>query len=231
MPGDAVCHIGARRSGRKKETGPKHSDRRGSRGNERPMGVVHLLGGFSASSVGARRRRAWYSWGSERFIIGDADSRRSAAAQCRPMTNLASLLKSEISRVARKEIRTEILPLKKTVAAQRAEIATLKRDLKEAQQQLRRLGKAATKAAPRVEADAPGKLPRFSAKGFRALRARLALSAKDCGLLVGASGQAVYLWEKEMSKPRPRLLKAIAALRTMGKKEAAERAAALRAAA
>lgn len=159
--------------------------------------------------------------------------RLRTAAQYRPMTNLASLLKSEISRVARKELRAQVLPLKKTVTAQRAEIAALKRGLKEAQQQLRRLGKstAITKnAAPHVDArgaDAPSKSPRFSAKGLRSLRARLALSAKDFGLLVGASGQAVYLWEKEKTKPSPRLLPAIAALRTMGKKQAAERVAAL----
>lgn len=145
------------------------------------------------------------------------------------MTNLASLLKSEISRVARKELRAQILPLKNAVAAQRAEIVALKRDLKQTQQQLHQFRKTATKAAPRSDTEAPSKPPRFSAKGFRSLRARLSLSAQDCGLLVGASGQAVYLWEKERSRPRSKLLPAIAALKTMGKKEAAERVAALRA--
>jgi hypothetical protein len=44
-----------------------------------------------------------------------------------PMPNLATLLKNEISRVARKEQRGESLALKKSVSAHRADIAALKR--------------------------------------------------------------------------------------------------------
>ena len=42
------------------------------------------------------------------------------------MSNIASLLKTEISRVARKEVRAETLGLKKAVSVYRAEIAALK---------------------------------------------------------------------------------------------------------
>ena len=43
------------------------------------------------------------------------------------MANIASLLKSEISRVARKEVRAETAGLKKALGNCRGEIATLKR--------------------------------------------------------------------------------------------------------
>lgn len=69
--------------------------------------------------------------------------------------------------------------------------------------------------------DAPG--PRFRPAGMAANRQRLGLSAKEFGLLVGGSGQSVYLWEQGKGKPRPKYLSAIAELRGMGKKEAAAR--------
>jgi hypothetical protein len=44
-----------------------------------------------------------------------------------PMPNIASILKTEISRVARKEVRTEIETLKKASTHHRASIAALRR--------------------------------------------------------------------------------------------------------
>jgi len=43
------------------------------------------------------------------------------------MANIASLLKSEISRIARKEVRAETQTLKKASAQYRSDIAALKR--------------------------------------------------------------------------------------------------------
>lgn len=50
----------------------------------------------------------------------------------------------------------------------------------------------------------------------------------ECGLLVGASGQSIYNWEDGKARPRAANLAALAELRTMGKKQAAQRLAALR---
>ena len=137
------------------------------------------------------------------------------------MPNIATLLKNEISRVARKEQRGESRALRKTVTAHRAEIAALKRRLQALEQQLRRLSKGQAKAAPSDETDAPATKTRFSAKGLLAQRRRLGLSAADCGVLLGTSAQSVYNWEAGKVRPRARHLAAIAALRTLGKKDAA----------
>jgi DNA-binding transcriptional regulator YiaG len=147
------------------------------------------------------------------------------------MPNIASVLKSEISRVARKEVRGETTALKKAVTGYRAEIAALKRRTHALEQAVRRLTKASAKVAPVAQDEAPPRKIRFTASGFAAQRKRLELSAHDCGLLVGASGQSVYNWEDGNTQPRPKLLPAIAALRSMGKKEAAARLAELREAA
>ena len=145
------------------------------------------------------------------------------------MPNIASVLKSEISRVARKEVRDGTLQLKRAASAYRTEIAALKRRTQALEQELRRLSKGSAKVAPAVSASegATGKL-RFSAKGLASQRQRLALSAHDCGLLVGASGKSIYKWEGGSVRPRARHLPAILALRNLGRKEASARLASLR---
>ena len=145
------------------------------------------------------------------------------------MPDITSVLKSEIVRIARKEVRTQTEGLKKSATSYRAEIAALKRRTQDLEQELRRLVKVAAKeAATTLTNEAEQRTFRFVAKGFASTRARLGLSAEDCGLLVGASSQSVYNWEKGEARPRAAHLPAIAALRTMGKKEAAARLSALR---
>jgi DNA-binding transcriptional regulator YiaG len=147
-----------------------------------------------------------------------------------PMANIASLLKSEISRVARKEVRGETVGLKKAISNYRSEIAALKRRAQALESELRRLSKAVGKtASAAADGAAPTSAQRFSPKGLVSQRKRLGLSAQECGLLVGASGQSIYNWEDGKARPRAKHLQALAALRSMGKKDAAARLSELRA--
>ncbi len=147
------------------------------------------------------------------------------------MPNIASVLKNEIARVARKEVRGEIAGLKKAVVTHRAEIAALKRRAQALEQALRRLAKAGAKAGPVGVDEGAAPSQRFSAKGLASQRKRLALSAAGCGLLVGASGQSVYNWESGKARPQTKHLSALATLKSLGKKEVAARLAALQEAA
>ena len=144
------------------------------------------------------------------------------------MPNIASLLKDEIARVARKEVRRETASLKKAVVAYRTEIAALKRRSRALEQELRRLSKASPTPVRAQTDNDPSEKVRFSAKGLASQRRRLGLSADDLGLLIGASGQSVYNWEAGKARPRAKLLPAIAALKTLGKKEATAHLATLR---
>ncbi len=152
------------------------------------------------------------------------------------MPNIASILKAEISRVARKEIRAEVESLRKTTSSQRTEIASLKRRLREVELLLKKSARASTKRAAVVQAATPTDTAedvaeglRFRAAGLANNRKRLELSAHDFGLLVGATGQSVYAWEQGKSKPNAKSLAAIAALRGVGKREIATRLNALKA--
>ena len=139
------------------------------------------------------------------------------------MPNIAAVLKGEIARIARKEMRGETVTLKKAVAAYRSEIAALKRRAQALERQLRGLTRGTTTSSTRpLEIDDldSGKL-RFSAKGLASQRRRLNLSARELGLLLGTSAQSVYNWEEGKARPRASHLKAIAALRNLGKKQAA----------
>jgi len=139
------------------------------------------------------------------------------------MANIGTLLKSEISRVARKELRGEIQSLKKSISSYRSQIADLKRRTQALEQQVKRQGKVVAKAVPaKAEDDGGGKI-RFSAKGFAAQRQRLGLSAAALAQILGVSALSVYKWESGKTRPRAKQLEAIATLRGMGKREAAAR--------
>lgn len=143
------------------------------------------------------------------------------------MSNIATLLKNEIARIARKEVRAELESLRKAVTSHRSSIAELKRSNQALEQELRRVRKSGGtrgSAAPAAEsAEEPKSRLRFSAKGLATQRQRLGLSAHDYGLLLGVSGQSIYKWEDGAAIPRARHLTDIAALRTIGKKEARAR--------
>ena len=139
------------------------------------------------------------------------------------MANIATILKQEIARVARKETRADTLQLKEASAHYRSDIAALKRRIAALEQLVGRLGKAAAKTASAVMVDEPTSSFRFSASGLQAQRKRLDLSASEAALLLGVSDQSVYKWENGKTRPRASQFASIAALRGMSKKEAASR--------
>ena len=144
------------------------------------------------------------------------------------MPNIANLLKSEIVRVVRKQVRAETQGLKQAIAPYRAQIAELKRRTRQLELQVSRLGRvAARSAASAPDEDRGERNLRFSAKGLAAQRKRLGLSAQAFGALIGASGQSDYKWEEGKTRPRAKHLPKIAELRGIGKKEAASRLQAL----
>ena len=140
------------------------------------------------------------------------------------MPNLSTILKGEITRLARKEIRAAVDPVRKANAGQRKEIAELKRQVTALQRDLKASLKSSKVREPAGEVSGR---TRFSAKGLKSLRAKLGLSAGEFGLLVGASGQSIYKWETGKGVPRASQLPALASVRGIGKREAAKRLAAM----
>ena len=144
------------------------------------------------------------------------------------MPNLAAALREEITRLARKEIKKEVGPLRKASAQFRRDIAGLKRQVATLEKQVAflkrqavsdtRSGVAGEKAAAK---DVEG--IRFSAAWVKKHREKIGFSQKEYGVLVGVSSLTIYNWESERTRPRSEQLVALAAVRKMGKREAEAR--------
>lgn len=135
------------------------------------------------------------------------------------MPNVATVLKAEIVRVARKEVRAEVDGLRRTVSQQRTAIASLRRLIQELQRSIKGRSRRSSGVEERPQSGAQHL--RFRADGLAAHRKRLGLSAADFGRLLGVSGQSVYKWEAGEVRPRRSQLQAIAEVRKMGRREAA----------
>lgn len=137
------------------------------------------------------------------------------------MPNIATALKSEISRIARKEQRRELASLKQAVKAHRTAITVMRKRLETLERMLKNAQKGGRQAAAPSQATEEGSGPRmrFSAKGFAAHRQRLGISAAAMAKLLGVSGLSVYKWESGKTRPRAKQTEAIAAVRKMGKRE------------
>ena len=139
------------------------------------------------------------------------------------MPNIAVVLRDEIQRLARKEVRAATQPMKKHRAEDRSAIAALKRQVATLEREiafLRKQEKRRIEVEPAAE-EAEG--VRFSPKWIAADRKRLGISARDYGALVGVSMLTIYNWEKGKSKPRAKQLAAWAKVRGIGKREALKR--------
>lgn len=143
------------------------------------------------------------------------------------MPNIGALLKQEIGRLSRREIRSQVHTTKKASAQHRRDIAALKREVEVLRRQVALLQRQILKRpSPMPGASATRKV-RFVAKGLRSQRKRLGVSAEDYGRLVGVSAQSIYNWEQGHTAPRAEQLAALAALRGMTKRVAEARLAQL----
>ena len=140
------------------------------------------------------------------------------------MPNLTSVLKQEIVRLARKEIRSQTAVTKRAATQHRRDLALLKRLVSALRKEVAFLAaqeKKRVKSKPMPENGAEG--VRFSPGWLKAHREKVGLSAADYGKLVGASGLSIYNWESGKARPRQRFLPALAAVRGLRKREALKR--------
>ncbi|HKY23287.1 MAG TPA: hypothetical protein VJM31_18875 [Vicinamibacterales bacterium] len=153
----------------------------------------------------------------------DQDEEAAAAGRA----TLASFLKHEITRLARKVLRAEIEPLRKAVTHHRGQSAEFKRRIASLEKEiaeLRRAEKRRSVAEPVKDDEGP---KRWMPKGLASHRAKLGLSADNYARLVGVSGLSIYKWEQGKNTPRRAQQIALAKVRTLGKREAVRRLAEL----
>ena len=136
------------------------------------------------------------------------------------MPNLAVTFRQEITRLARREIRSQTQGLRRASAQFRRGIAELKRHISELKSEVARLESRIGKQVPPQVTEADSAKVRFAAKNVISQRRRLGISAADYGKLIGVTGHTIYKWEHGTSRPRRAQLSAFAAIRLLGKTEA-----------
>ena len=138
--------------------------------------------------------------------------------------NVMKVLKAEIVRLARKEIKGELASVKKTGAAQRRAVAGFRRQITALQQDLAGLKRALPARANALPAKAEPE-GRFwiTGKGVKNLRKRLGATQAELAKLVGVSAQSVVKWEARQGKINLRKAAAgkLQEIRRLGKKEVA----------
>jgi len=136
------------------------------------------------------------------------------------MGKIEQVVKSEVVRLVRKEMRATCVPLAREVRELKRAVATLQKAVAPleklgAQILAERTQKKAKLEAPREKV----KTARLSPGLIKKLRTRLGLTQAELAMLVGVSGPAVAFWERGRSRPTGHSREALVALRGLGKRE------------
>lgn len=143
------------------------------------------------------------------------------------MTNVAQVLKAEITRISRKETRNVVGDVLKTNKGLKKTVADLKKRVTQLEKENKRLLRSQTKeqVASREIPEETAKKARLTAKGIRSLRGRLRLTRAGFAKLVGTTAHSVYLWETKEGalKLRGSTKAALLSIRGLGAREAKKR--------
>lgn len=139
------------------------------------------------------------------------------------MSNFVNSLKSEITRLARKETKQQISALRTASAQYRKDLADLKKVARNLEKRLAFVEKQEKRRVRKAPSAELAEGARFSAKGLKSHRQKLGLSAEDYGLLAGVSAQTIYSYELGKSKPRKAQVAKLVVVRGLGKREAHRR--------
>ena len=136
------------------------------------------------------------------------------------MPDVASVLREEIRRLSRKEVKSaasaqskQIRDLKSGIRVLRGQVASLQKALAAS----RKAGATANSTSPEQD---KSRAVRISPASIRNHRKRLKLSQAQLGQLLGVSTTTVVFWESGRSAPRGSNRHALAEVRKLGKKDA-----------
>jgi DNA-binding transcriptional regulator YiaG len=136
------------------------------------------------------------------------------------MAKFETIIKSEIVRLAKREVRKIAVPLgrdvrslKSVVSQLRKSVLTLQRIAASQQKELEK-GKKPLEVAPEEV-----QVSRFSPRLIRSLRSHLGITQKELAVLADVTVGAVHQWESGQFKPSMKKKAAIVALRKLGRRE------------
>jgi DNA-binding transcriptional regulator YiaG len=136
------------------------------------------------------------------------------------MGKMESIIKSEVQRLAKREIHKTLAPLAQDIrllknkVSQLQKIVSLLERSKAHREKLSGIKEETLEASPEEV-----KASRFSPQLIKSLRRHLGISQKELALLVGVSLGAAHLWETGKFKPKDEKKRVLVALRKLGRRE------------
>ena len=136
------------------------------------------------------------------------------------MGKVEGIIKSEIARLAKREVRKVSVPLGRDVRSLKSVVSQLRRTvlglqrITASQQKELEKGKKVLEAAPEEVKES-----RFSPRLIRSLRRHLGITQKELAVLASVTVGAVHLWESGQFKPSMKKKAVMVALRKLGRRE------------
>ena len=136
------------------------------------------------------------------------------------MGKVENSIKSEILRLAKKQVRGAFLPLKREVWKMRLRLSNLSKNFAFLDRMTREQMRQQESKKLKLEASAEEvKVSRITPGRISHLRRRLGLSQRELALLTGVTVGAVGLWEKGKFRPNVNKKAVLVALRRLSKRD------------
>jgi len=137
------------------------------------------------------------------------------------MGKVEGIIKSEIVRLAKREVRKISVPLGRDVRALKITVSQLRKTVTALERFAALQQKVMEKEGVPLRATPEEvKTSRFSPRLIRSLREHLGLTQKEMATLAGVTIGAVYQWESGKFEPRGEKKAVLVALRKLGRREA-----------
>ena len=139
------------------------------------------------------------------------------------MGKVETTIRSEITRLAKREVRKISLPLSRDVRMLKGTMLHIRKAVQALERLAAKQQALLGKEKKQLEAtpEEVG-ISRFSPRLFRSLRKRLGISQKELATLVGVTVGAVHQWENGKFQPRDEKKGVLVALRKLGRREVRE---------
>jgi DNA-binding transcriptional regulator YiaG len=136
------------------------------------------------------------------------------------MGKMESTIKSEVQRLAKREIHMTLAPLAQDIRLLKNKVSQLKKIVLRLERSITHQQKVLRKREIQLEASPEEvKASRFSPQLILSLRKKLAISQKELAVLAGVSLGTAHLWEAGKFKPKEEKKRVLVALRKLGRRE------------
>jgi DNA-binding transcriptional regulator YiaG len=139
------------------------------------------------------------------------------------MGKVESIIKSEIIRLAKGEMRKISIPLGRDVRLMKNTVSQLRKSVLSLERFAAHQQKELSKREVRLEAP-PEEIrqSRFSPRLLQSLRKRLGITQKELAILAGVTVGAAHLWETGKFRPKDKKMGVLVALRKLNRRQVRE---------